>query len=129
MASVVGGPCSRANSTGTNNHARERRLEAGDWFVSPLHPLQDIGYRRGARPVAEGLCERVAGRLHAQPIPGGGHGIGDSDVLLWLQDKGASSRAGSYQRSRGRPLCYDRNRPASDCHPAGVGIGIALLHG
>ena len=59
MASVVGGPCCRANSTGTNNQARERRLEARDWFVSPLHPLQDtwerFGYRPGACPAAEVL--------------------------------------------------------------------------
>ena len=63
MASVVGGPGYRANSTGTNNHAPERRLEAGDWFVSPLHPLQDtweqFGYRQRTCPVAEALDEGV----------------------------------------------------------------------
>lgn len=71
MASVVGGPCYRANSTGTDNQARGRRLETGDWFVSPLHPLHDnreqFGYRQGTCPVAEALCERV---VNLPTLPG-----------------------------------------------------------
>jgi len=35
----------------------------GDWFNSPLHPLQDnwqeFGYRQGTCPVAEELCKKV----------------------------------------------------------------------
>jgi dTDP-4-amino-4,6-dideoxygalactose transaminase len=75
MASVVGGPCYRANLTETNNHARERRLEVGDWFVSPLHPLEDnweqFGYRQGTCPVAEALCERV---VNLPTLTGNSHG-------------------------------------------------------
>jgi len=35
----------------------------GDWFISPVHPLEDnweeLGYRKGTYPVAEELCEKV----------------------------------------------------------------------
>jgi dTDP-4-amino-4,6-dideoxygalactose transaminase len=43
--------------------ARERRLELGDWFVSPVHNLLDhwdkLGYRAGSCPVGEELCRTV----------------------------------------------------------------------
>jgi perosamine synthetase len=55
--------------------ARERRLEVGDWFVSPLHPLEDnweqFGYRQGTCPVAEALCERV---VNLPTLTGNSHG-------------------------------------------------------
>lgn len=55
--------------------ARERRLEVGDWFVSPLHPLKDnwdrFGYRQGTCPVAECLCERV---VNLPTLTGNSHG-------------------------------------------------------
>lgn len=43
--------------------AQEKRLELGDWFVSPLHPwlenLEALGYHNGSCPVAEELCRHV----------------------------------------------------------------------
>ena len=55
--------------------ARERRLEVGDWFVSPLHPLEDnwdqFGYHQGTCPVAESLCERV---VNLPTLTGDSHG-------------------------------------------------------
>ena len=43
--------------------ARENRMELGDWFVSPLHPLTEnlekLGYRTASCPVAEELCQKV----------------------------------------------------------------------
>jgi len=39
--------------------ARRRKIELGDWFVSPLHPnltgWEKIGYRKGTCPIAEDL--------------------------------------------------------------------------
>ena len=41
--------------------AEEDRIEAGDWFLSPLHPIEkDLspwGYEKGMCPVAESVCE------------------------------------------------------------------------
>jgi dTDP-4-amino-4,6-dideoxygalactose transaminase len=44
--------------------ARERRIEMGDWYSSPVHPLGEsewgrVGYRRGACPVAESVARRI----------------------------------------------------------------------
>lgn len=43
--------------------ARARRIEIGDWFLSPLHPnrtgLENAGYEKGMCPVAESICERI----------------------------------------------------------------------
>ena len=43
--------------------ARKARIEVGDWFRSPLHPvnerLEDWGYRRGDAPVAERLSAAI----------------------------------------------------------------------
>jgi dTDP-4-amino-4,6-dideoxygalactose transaminase len=51
--------------------ARRRRVDLGDWFVSPVHPLTgDLsawGYRGGTAPVAE----RIAGEIVNLPTDGG----------------------------------------------------------
>lgn len=43
--------------------AEEERVEVGDWFFSPLHPIEkDLsawGYEKGMCPVAESICERI----------------------------------------------------------------------
>ncbi len=43
--------------------ARRKRIELGDWFISPVHPLADrwemAGYERGMCPVAEDVCRHV----------------------------------------------------------------------
>ena len=43
--------------------AEENRIEMGDWFLSPLHPIEkDLlswGYEKGMCPVAESICERI----------------------------------------------------------------------
>ncbi len=43
--------------------ARRRRIEIGDWFVSPLHPLTEglegLEYKWGECPVAESVARRV----------------------------------------------------------------------
>lgn len=43
--------------------AEENRIEMGDWFLSPLHPIEkDLspwGYEKGMCPVAESVCERI----------------------------------------------------------------------
>lgn len=44
--------------------ARRRRVELGDWFLTPVHPLggdelQAVGYRRGVCPEAEKVCDRI----------------------------------------------------------------------
>jgi dTDP-4-amino-4,6-dideoxygalactose transaminase len=45
------------------DRAAAHRLELGDWFVSPLHPvthnLSAWGYRAGSCPVAEAACRRI----------------------------------------------------------------------
>jgi perosamine synthetase len=43
--------------------AEEKRIEIGDWFVSPVHPnlegWEKVYYRKGMCPVAEDICEHV----------------------------------------------------------------------
>ncbi len=44
--------------------ARRRRVELGDWFLTPVHPLgggglQAVGYRGGDCPEAERVCDRI----------------------------------------------------------------------
>lgn len=43
--------------------AKENRIEAGDWFVSPLHPvegnLSPWNYDDGMCPVAESVCKKI----------------------------------------------------------------------
>lgn len=43
--------------------AVEDRIEMGDWFLSPLHPIEkDLspwGYENGMCPIAESICERI----------------------------------------------------------------------
>lgn len=46
------------------NEARKRRIELGDWFVSPIHPLVEknwkrVGYQKGLCPVAEDICKKI----------------------------------------------------------------------
>jgi perosamine synthetase len=47
----------------TLREARQKRLEIGDWFVSPVHPnlygWDKVGYRSGMCPVAEDICRHV----------------------------------------------------------------------
>ncbi|MBN1897727.1 MAG: aminotransferase class I/II-fold pyridoxal phosphate-dependent enzyme [Spirochaetes bacterium] len=43
--------------------ARKHRIEIGDWFVSPLHPvlhnLSRLDYKKGMCPVAEKVCRHI----------------------------------------------------------------------
>lgn len=43
--------------------AKKKRMEIGDWFVSPVHPnltgWEKAGYQKGMCPIAEDVCERV----------------------------------------------------------------------
>ena len=43
--------------------AREQRVPLGDWFSSPLHPVESAleawGYRPGQCPTAEAICARI----------------------------------------------------------------------
>ncbi len=52
-----------SNKRRTLDAARRARIEIGDWFVSPLHPLTEhlerIGYRPGECPVAESVSQHV----------------------------------------------------------------------
>ena len=47
----------------TLDAARRARIEIGEWFVSPLHPLteglEQLGYRPGECPIAEEISRRV----------------------------------------------------------------------
>jgi perosamine synthetase len=56
-------PLEVANRDALFARAAAHRLEVGDWFVSPLHPLtQNLsrwGYRAGSCPVAERVCRRI----------------------------------------------------------------------
>jgi len=44
-------------------HARRKRIEIGDWFLSPVHPnlegWEKISYERGMCPIAEDICEHM----------------------------------------------------------------------
>jgi perosamine synthetase len=44
--------------------ARKSRVELGDWFSSPVHPLSEpewsaVGYQKGSCPVAEGVSQNI----------------------------------------------------------------------
>jgi len=46
------------------NEARKRRIELGDWYTSPIHPLLEkdwkiVGYEKGLCPVAEDICKKI----------------------------------------------------------------------
>ena len=45
------------------NEAKKRRIEIGDWFLSPVHPNLDgwekIGYEKGTCHIAEEICEHI----------------------------------------------------------------------
>lgn len=47
----------------TLKEARGQRLELGDWFISPVHPvskgLEKFEYYKGVCPVAENICEHI----------------------------------------------------------------------
>lgn len=62
-ATYVRYPVRVKNKEALLNIARRRRLEMGDWFVSPLHPLiegwEKLAYEKGSCPVAEELCRTV----------------------------------------------------------------------
>lgn len=53
--------------------ARQLRIPVGDWFVSPLHPVEgDLaqwGYHSGQCPEAEKACTEVINLLTDQPLP------------------------------------------------------------
>lgn len=57
---------------GLLRRARAARLPLGDWFVSPLHPvegdLRPWGYEPGACPVAESACRETVNLLTDQPL-------------------------------------------------------------
>lgn len=43
--------------------AKKRRIELGDWFVSPVHPIMEgwesVHYRKGMCPEAERICDHI----------------------------------------------------------------------
>jgi dTDP-4-amino-4,6-dideoxygalactose transaminase len=44
--------------------AKRRKVELGDWFATPIHPLteeqwKNVGYEKGSCPVAEDVCRRA----------------------------------------------------------------------
>lgn len=43
--------------------AKKRRVEIGDWFVSPIHPnlqgWEKVGYRKTSCPIAEDICQHI----------------------------------------------------------------------
>jgi len=59
------------------SEAKKRRIEIGDWFVSPVHPnlegWEKVGYQKGMCPIAEKICEHII-NLPTHPA------IGKSDV-------------------------------------------------
>lgn len=53
--------------------ARGHRLPVGDWFCSPLHPIERSwhrwGYQRGQCPVAERTCAELVNFFTDRPLP------------------------------------------------------------
>lgn len=51
------------NKKGVLNEAKKRRIEIGDWFLSPVHPnlngWEKAGYQKGMCPIAEKICEHI----------------------------------------------------------------------
>ncbi len=51
------------NKNKTLKEAEKKRIELGDWFLSPVHPNLDnwekAGYRKGMCPVAEEVCRHI----------------------------------------------------------------------
>ncbi|MGB9877556.1 MAG: DegT/DnrJ/EryC1/StrS family aminotransferase [bacterium] len=44
--------------------AQKRKIELGDWYISPVHPLIDeqlelVNYKKGLCPIAEEVCQKV----------------------------------------------------------------------
>lgn len=43
--------------------ARKKRIEIGDWFLSPVHPnlngWDKVGYQKGMCPIAEDICRHI----------------------------------------------------------------------
>jgi len=52
--------------------AERHHIPVGDWFVSPLHPVErDLapwGYRQGQYPVAEQACQEVINLFTERPL-------------------------------------------------------------
>lgn len=57
--------------------AKKRKIEMGDWFVSPVHPnlvnWGKAGYQEGMCPVAEKICREIVNlptheRIHAEEV-------------------------------------------------------------
>ncbi|MGD8817098.1 MAG: DegT/DnrJ/EryC1/StrS family aminotransferase [Acidobacteriota bacterium] len=61
-----------ADKSGLLRLARAARLPLGDWFVSPLHPvegdLRPWGYEPGACPAAESACGETVNLLTDRPL-------------------------------------------------------------
>lgn len=57
--------------------AQRKRIELGDWFLSPVHPnlegWEKAGYRKGTCPVAEEICHHII-NLPTHP------GIGEKEI-------------------------------------------------
>lgn len=51
------------NKRETLRLAQKEKIELGDWFVSPVHPIlndwEKVGYQKGECPVAENICDKV----------------------------------------------------------------------
>lgn len=74
LASFVRYPVKVKDKKRLLHSAQKARLEIGDWFLSPLHPLledwEKLDYRQGDCPVAEELCQRVVNLpTHARITP------------------------------------------------------------
>jgi perosamine synthetase len=43
--------------------AKKKRVEIGDWFLSPVHPnlngWEKVGYKKGMCPIAENICQHI----------------------------------------------------------------------
>jgi len=51
------------NKKKTLEEARKRKIELGDWFLSPVHPnlqgWEKVGYQEGMCPHAENVCKSI----------------------------------------------------------------------
>jgi perosamine synthetase len=63
------------------SEAQKRRIEIGDWFVSPVHPnligWEKVGYQKGMCPIAERICEYIINLPTSQEV-----GAGEIDRIV-----------------------------------------------
>ena len=68
------------NKEKTLAEARKRKIEIGDWFLSPVHPnlagWEKVGYQEGMCPTAEKICREIINlptheRIHAKEVEAG----------------------------------------------------------